>query len=79
DYDIAGFNENIKANQPRVLLFNGKQAAAKFFLTPTTKLKYGFQKEEFGVTALFVAPSTSGSNGHWKPCPWYDCASPDIS
>ncbi len=74
DYDIAGFNEKIKANQPRVLLFNGKQAAAKFFRIPTTRLEYGFQKEEIGVTALFVAPSTSGSNGHWKPCPWHDCA-----
>ena len=74
DYDIAGFHEKIEEVQPRVLVFNGKKAASKYFLISTTKLDYGRQQEGIGATTLFVASSTSGRNRHWTRSPWYDCA-----
>ena len=74
DYDVSGFHEKIESVQPRVLVFNSKKAASIYFRKSSHKLEYGQQKETIGVTVLFVTPSTSGSNGHWTPCPWYDCA-----
>ena len=64
----------IEEVQPRVLVFNGKKAASKYFLISTTKLDYGRQQEGIGATTLFVASSTSGRNRHWTRSPWYDCA-----
>ncbi|MCY4138261.1 MAG: mismatch-specific DNA-glycosylase [Rhodobacteraceae bacterium] len=74
DYDIAGFREKIEAAQPQVLVFNGKNAAARYLVVPTGRLPYGRHEERVGTTILFVAPSTSGANAHWMSDPWHDCA-----
>lgn len=49
--------------KPRVLCFNGKNAAKQFF--GRSKVDYGLQTERIGQTLIFVAPSTSGAAGRW--------------
>ncbi len=74
DSDIEGFRRKIYKCSPRILAFNGKRAASEYFSIPTRRVNYGRQKDQIGSTALFVVTQTSGSNGHWKPEPWYELA-----
>ena len=74
DLDVDKFRIKIEKMQPRILVFNGKKAASTYFRTKTGKICYGPQEQKIGSTTLFVATQTSGSNGHWKPEPWYELA-----
>ncbi len=71
-WDVDGLRKKIEKMQPRVLAFNGKKAASKYF--GTKKVDYGRQKKRIGVTIPFVLPSTSGANAHWDEKHWHDCA-----
>ncbi len=74
DFDVSGFRKRIVAAQPRILVFNGKTAAARYFGTTTQKLAYGRYGEQIGRTVLCIARSTSGGNAHWNPDSWHGCA-----
>lgn len=61
--------------QPRVLAFSSKHAAVLFSGRPN--LSFGLQPDFLGQTAVWVLPSTSGSNnGHWAKLAhhWHDLA-----
>jgi double-stranded uracil-DNA glycosylase len=59
--------------QPTVLCFNGKRAAKEFFDSRT--VQYGLQPERFGLTRVFVAPSTSAAaNGAGDASRWRELA-----
>lgn len=61
DFDIVGFKNKMIEFSPRVICFNGKLAAAYFILgnKKTKNIHYGIQRELFGNSIVFVAPSTS--------------------
>ncbi len=49
--------------KPKVLCFNGKEAAKRFFNKKA--VDYGVCKEIIGDTILYIAPSTSGLAAKW--------------
>jgi TDG/mug DNA glycosylase family protein len=57
-FDILAFNEKMRRYVPRVIAFDSKFAASKFFGRKT--ISYGLQPERLFESALFVVPSTSG-------------------
>ena len=68
-YDINNFNLKILEYQPKIVCFNGKNAA-KAYLNQKT-IDYGHQEKTINTTKIFVAPSTSGSaNGFWNKKIW---------
>jgi len=68
-YDANKLNMNIMKYKPRIVCFNGKNAA-KIYLN-TKKVDYGIQNETIGETELFIAPSTSGAaSGFWDIYQW---------
>lgn len=55
--------------RPRVLAFNGKNAARRTL--GLWDLSYGLLAQRMGPTRLFLCPSTSGSaRRHWDPTVW---------
>jgi len=59
-FDIENFESKILQFQPKIVCFNGKEAAKVYFGLKTTKLvSYGVQNKSIGKTSLYVAPSTS--------------------
>lgn len=74
DYDRETFESRILEFQPRVVCFNGKQAAMAYL--QTKKVAFGLQSEvRIGNTAIFVAPSTSGAaGGFWDESIWFELA-----
>jgi TDG/mug DNA glycosylase family protein len=73
DFDREGLRLRIETFQPRILAFNGKNAASRFL---GGSVSYGWQPgREIGATRLFVAPSTSGAaRGFWSEEPWRELA-----
>ena len=72
-WDADGLRRKIEAARPRILAFNGKNAAQRFL--GRSRVGYGLQNERIGGTALFVLPSTSGAaSGYWNPEPWHALA-----
>ncbi len=70
--DAADLRRKIEAHAPRILAFNGKAAAERFFGGRT---RYGWQPATVGMTRLFVLPSTSGAaRGFWDEAPWRELA-----
>lgn len=70
--DAEDLRRKIERHAPRILAFNGKCAAGRFFGGRTA---YGWQKPRIGVTRLFVLPSTSGAaRGFWDEAPWRELA-----
>ena len=68
-YDVKGFNLKILEYKPRIVCFNGKNAA-KAYLNKKI-VEYGEQYETIGTTKIFVAPSTSGAaNKFWDKKIW---------
>ena len=68
-YDANRLNVAIIKYQPKIVCFNGKNAA-KIYLSKK-KVDYGIQNETIGETKLFVAPSTSGAaSGFWDINIW---------
>lgn len=73
-FDTAGLRRKLEVYAPRVLAFNGKNAAQAFL---GRNPLYGLQPETVGATAVsvFVLPSTSGAaRGSWNPKHWHDLA-----
>ena len=72
-WDADGLRRKIEAARPRILAFNGKNAAQKFL--GASRVGYGRQPDRIGSTTLFVLPSTSGAaSGYWDPEPWRELA-----
>ncbi len=66
--DAAELRAKIERHAPRILAFNGKSAAGRFF---GARVAYGWQTARIGETRLFVLPSTSGAaRGFWDEAPW---------
>ena len=72
DYDIDSFEQKIVLFQPKIVCFNGKEAAKVFFQAKDTKqISYGDQERLIGKTKLFVAPSTSfNARKYWDENVW---------
>lgn len=59
-FDTKSFEDKILKYQPKVVCFNGKEAAKVYFNLKYTKdVSYGLQNKVIGKTKLYVAPSTS--------------------
>jgi len=72
DFDAAGLRAKIERYQPRVLAFDSKNAAQMFY---GHKVDYGRQADPFGVTTVFVLPSTSGAaRKFWDVTQWFALA-----
>ena len=68
-YDVGGFNLKILKYKPKIICFNGKNAA-KAYLNQK-KVGYGYQDNGVGDSKIFIAPSTSGAaNGFWNLNIW---------
>jgi double-stranded uracil-DNA glycosylase len=66
--DAADLRRKIETHAPRLLAFNGKGAAGRFF---GGRAGYGEQRSTIGPTRIFVLPSTSGAaRGFWDETPW---------
>ena len=74
DFDRIRLRAVIKTASPRILAFNGKNAAARFFDTRTAKIGYGRQLATIGPTIIYVCSSTSPASGHWSRAPWEELA-----
>lgn len=60
DFDVKSFIQKIETYKPKVICFNGKEAAKVFFGLKSTKMiDYGLQNALIGNTKIYVAPSTS--------------------
>lgn len=57
-FDVLAFTEKMRRCAPRVIAFDSKFAASKFF--GRKAVSYGLQPETLFGSALFVVPSTSG-------------------
>ena len=72
-WDADALRRKIEAARPRILAFNGKNAARRFI--GAGRVAYGFREERIGGTVIFVLPSTSGAaSGYWDPGPWRELA-----
>lgn len=71
-YDTKNFEEKILMFQPKVVCFNGKEAAKVYFdLKSTKQVNYGLQNVLIGKTKLYVAPSTSlQAIAYWDESIW---------
>ena len=68
EFDVASLETKIHRYQPRILAFNGKNAARRFLGRP---VDYGVQSERIGSTEVFVLPSTSAAaRKYWSLEPW---------
>jgi TDG/mug DNA glycosylase family protein len=74
DFDRMRLRAVVKTRSPRLLAFNGKTAAARYFDVPTAQITYGRQTETIGRTAIYVCSSTSPANGHWSREAWEELA-----
>lgn len=68
DYDVDSFIQKIHKYKPKLICFNGKEAARAFYGLKSTKIiSYGPQKDMIGQTRIYVAPSTSAQGKkHWN-------------
>jgi double-stranded uracil-DNA glycosylase len=63
DYDVPAFRERILRVTPRVIAFNGKEAAKAYY--EIDSVDYGLQSDALGASAVFVLPSTSSAAKRW--------------
>jgi double-stranded uracil-DNA glycosylase len=72
DYDIKSFEEKILLYQPKVVCFNGKEAAKVYLrLIDTKQILYGELEKLIGITKLYVAQSTSfKARKYWDEKIW---------
>jgi TDG/mug DNA glycosylase family protein len=74
DFDRMRLRAVIKTRSPRLVAFNGKTAAARYFDVATAQIIYGRQMDTIGRTAIYVCSSTSPANGHWSCEAWQELA-----
>lgn len=74
-YDVGAFVARIRACRPRLVAFNGKNAAAAFYCRPSAGLNYGRAKSVDDFPPVWVLPSTSGAaSGAWSAACWHELA-----
>ena len=74
-YDVDGLVARIRACRPRLVAFNGKNAAAAFYRRPNAALGYGRAERVEGFPPVWVLPSTSGAaSGAWNAACWHALA-----
>jgi|ETNmetMinimDraft_35_1059890.scaffolds.fasta_scaffold128979_2 TDG/mug DNA glycosylase family protein len=72
DYDTMHVYDLTIKYSPKILAFNGKNAAKEFL---ERWVDYGEQNETVGTTKLFVLPSTSGkAASYWDQSYWSELA-----
>lgn len=72
-FDVAAFTAKMEACRPRVVAFDSKFAATKFF--GSRSVAYGLQPDTLAGAHLFVVPSTSGrARMYFDLGPWRDLA-----
>jgi TDG/mug DNA glycosylase family protein len=71
-FDISGFCARMNAARPKIIAFNGKTGAEKFF--GRKKVEYGgpFYDDRIGGSAIFILPSTSGAARRWWESQYWD-------
>ncbi len=71
-YDTKCFEDKILKYQPKIVCFNGKEAAKVYFALKNTRaVNYGLQQQTIGKTKLYVAPSTSlQAIAYWNDTIW---------
>ena len=74
DFDRMRLRAVIKTRSPRLLAFNGKTVAARYFNVSTAQINYGRQPDTIGETAIYVCCSASPANGHWSREAWEELA-----
>lgn len=68
DFDVEGLLAKMLEYHPRILAFNGKNAARGFLGRP---VEYGLQPDHIESTEIFVLPSTSAAGRkYWTLTPW---------
>ena len=68
-YDVNRFNSLMIKYQPKIICFNGKNAAKIYF--NREKIEYGIQNEKIVRSKIYVVPSTSGAaSGFWDINIW---------
>jgi TDG/mug DNA glycosylase family protein len=75
NFDVAGFIEKIRYYQPKYVAFTSKTAPsfAMGYEGVTSLVNYGLQNQTFGITKIFVLPSTSRSaRKYWNESYWFD-------
>ncbi len=73
DFDIAGFKKRINEHKPKILAFNGKEAAKRTL--GKESVQYGLQKEKVGSSIVYVLPSTSDrAKAFWDEKHWIELA-----
>jgi len=60
---VAQLQSKLLLHAPRVVCFNGKGVYAWYAHRAVT---LGLQPERIGTAQVFVVPSTSARNGHWR-------------
>lgn len=71
-FDVPRFLAVLQANRPRIVAFNGKQAAR---IVLDRQVSYGRQPELLADAAVWVLPSTSAAaRGYWDIAPWRQLA-----
>ena len=72
-YDTNRFNLKVLEYKPKIVCFNGKNAA-KVYLNQK-QVDYGYQNKKIGTSKIFIAPSTSGAaSGFWNINIWKNLA-----
>ena len=68
-YDVDGFTLKILEYKPKIVCFNGKNAAKAYL--HQKKVGYGYQDKRLGNSKIFIATSTSGAaSGYWNLDIW---------
>ena len=69
NYDQKGLNIKLLKYSPKIVCFNGKNAALAYL--NKKHVDYGYQNCKIGNTKIFIAPSTSGAaNRFWNIKIW---------
>jgi TDG/mug DNA glycosylase family protein len=74
DFDRMRLRSVLKTRSPRLVAFNGKTAAARYFDVSTKQISYGRQSDTIGRTIVYICCSTSPANGHWSRQAWEELA-----
>ena len=71
DFDVESLREKMKQYQPQILAFTSKTAWHVCSRHSTAAADYGWQRQRWGSTRLFVLPSPSGAaRRYWDLAPW---------
>lgn len=73
DFDVTGYKRRISEHAPKLVAFNGKEAAKRAL--GRESVSYGLQTEKIGGAAVYVLPSTSDrARAFWDEKYWIELA-----